>query len=89
METDSRFQVRQNERLVFSAPAVVEGLQPSLLAFEIATEGKAQRGTDLLHSHAGESGHTLTQPILRDSHRIVQVHRARRLHAVLFTKDDF
>jgi hypothetical protein len=56
---------------------------------EIATERKTQRYTDFLHPQAMQPRNTLTQPVLRNSDRIVEIYCARRLHAVLRTQDDF
>jgi hypothetical protein len=55
----------------------------------IATQREAQSSTHLIHSCGTKLGHTFPQALLRHRNCMVQVHRARGLHAVLLIQNDF
>jgi hypothetical protein len=54
----------------------------------VAAQGKAKGGTDLPHSRWGEVGHAFPQVLLGHGYRVVKVHRARMLHAIVFAELD-
>ncbi len=55
----------------------------------ITPQRKSQSSTHLIHPGSAKLGHTFPQALLRHRHGIVQVHRARRLHAVLLIQNHF
>src|ERR1035437_4672654 len=55
----------------------------------VAAHGKTQPVADLLHSRRSEASHTLTQTLLRHGYRVVQIYRARALHAIFLTQPHF
>jgi|SRR5690242_7432916 len=55
----------------------------------VATESKSQCGTYLDHPRRTELGQTLPQSLLRHRHRVVEVHDAVRLHAIVFLQEHF
>ena len=56
---------------------------PLLLSL-LTTQRKPQRTADFAHPYRTQPGHSPSQPLLGDHNRILQIHRARRLHPVLF-----
>ena len=61
--------------------AVVIVMLRRLRLSEIAAQGKAQRGTDLVHPRGAKVSYAFNQAIQRDGDCIVQIYRTGRLHA--------
>src|SRR5271154_3758269 len=71
-----------------SEDVIVGESETALRCSEIAAQRKAQCSADFLHAHGTQPGHALPQSLLRDRDRIVQVHRAGRLHTIVLAQDN-